>query len=182
MSSEECKELLSEEFPGTNEKDWKRVTKYKNHHGEEVRQFRHPEVGDVWVVDEDDELVVHRQKNVSSAFKKGELSPADYMFSVAKDTFSPLACISFTLKVFYDANGHMYDQHDAAPGSFLPKSWGAGEEMEGVWSVASEISLDDVIRELLKLGFQRSDAFDELTEGRSTVPSRHSREHGGPSL
>lgn len=182
MSSEECKDLLAEEFPGTNEKDWKRVTKYKNHYGEEVRQFRHPVNGDVWVVDEDDELMVHRHKDISRTFKKGEVTPADYLFSAGGETDCPQPFVSFVLKVFYDKHKLMDDRHDDVPGSFLPKAWNSAEEMEGVWSIDASYSVDEIIREMLKLGFQRSDAFDELCDGRSTVPSKHTREHGGPSL
>ena len=54
MDSQECKEILSEEYD-TESKEWKRVSK-KKINGHTVRVFTHPEQeGEVWfVTDEDD--------------------------------------------------------------------------------------------------------------------------------
>jgi len=180
MSSEECKAILIQEYEGTTEKEWKRVSKYKNTIGMDVRQFHHPELGDVWMLSEDDEIVdISESKDSPLLFKKGEITPASYLYTVKEGMTNPgNTDILVTSVAFFQENGDGDDRHDPIPGVLFPKAWHANEEYEGVWSV--KVPVDDVIRTLNKLGFSRSDAFDLHCEGVSiatTLEAKPARKH-----
>jgi hypothetical protein len=180
MSSEVCKEILVEEYEDTTEKEWKRVSKYKNTLGMEVRQFNHPEVGDVWMLSEDgEEFDIFESKDSALLFKKGEITPASYLFTIKEGmTYKGNTDIMLTSVAFFKEEGYADDRHDMIPGNFFPKAWNATEELEGVWSVKQPV--DTVIHALVKLGFQRSDAFDRLCEGisvASTPEAKPARKH-----
>ena len=180
MSSEVCKEILVEEYEDTTEKEWKRVSKYKNTLGMEVRQFNHPEVGDVWMLSEDgEEFDVFESKDSPLLFKKGEITPASYLFTIKEGMTHPNNTdILVTPVAFFQQTGYADDRHDPIPGEFFPESWYANEEQEGVWSV--RMPVDELIKAMEKLGFQRSDAFDRLCEGvsvASTPEVKPTRKH-----
>lgn len=184
MSTEECKELLEDEYPDLKSKDWKRVTKYKNIMGHHVRQFSHPSGGDVWIVQDDEEFDLYDSLNVGYVRKASEISPSSYLFSI--DTSYNLCSritINFTMADFFEEEACMDDRHDMIPGLFLPKEWEAHEEMEAVWSVSKSLTPEAIIARMHKLGFIRSDAFDVLTGGTSiALPKASIHDSDGPSL
>lgn len=180
MSSEVCKAILVEEYEQTTEKEWKRVSKYKNTLGMEVRQFYHQELGDVWMLSEDgEEFDVFENKDSPLLFKKGEITPASYLFSITEDTaLDGNTYIMLTSEVFFSEHGYPDDRHDVIPENFFPKAWGASENQEGIWSV--KIPVDTVIHTLIKLGFQRNDDFDDVCDGvsiASTPEAKPARKH-----
>jgi hypothetical protein len=184
MSTEECKALLEDEYPDLNSKDWKRISKYNNIMGNPVRHFKHPSNGDVWIVEDDEELDLYDDFSTSYVRKAADIAPASYLFSI--DTSFNVCSritINFTLVDFFAAEQCMDDRHDMVPGIFLPKEWDAHEETEGIWSVAKSLTPDAIIARMHKLGFQRSDAFDELTGGASSaLTMAASHDSDGPSF
>lgn len=175
MSSDECKEILAEEFEETTEKQWKRIAKYKNTLGMDVRQFNHPQIGDVWMLGDDGDYEIHKKYDYPMVVKKGEITPDSYLFSIKQGmTYPGNTDICLTTSKYFEENGYADDRHDLVPGLFFPKEWKAQEEQEGVWSV--KMSVEDTINGLLKIGFKRSDSFDALCEGISTI-NKHARNH-----
>lgn len=187
MSSEECKEMLADEYEDTNIKDWKRVAKYKNTLDMTVRQFNHPEVGNVWLLDDRGENDIFGSEWSPMIAKKGTVSAASYLFSIKEGmTYPGNTDIILTSVAHYEATGYSDDRHDVVAGTFLPTEWDACEETEGVWSV--KVPVQEAIAGLLAAGFQRSDAHDLLWEGVSTLipaqspAAKKKWDDGGPSI
>lgn len=183
MNTEECKELLAAEYPDTEEKQWRRVSKYKNSFGEDIRQFSHPEIGDVWLLDDEDEADIYTSCNHSNVMKKGSIKPSDYFFTI--DSNSGLnngMVIYFVLKQFFEGNKSLDDRHDMLPGDLVSKSLVMVNLAESAWALKVTVSATDATKKLSELGFSQDSRLDMLITGaRFSGSSRH-RDDQGPGF
>lgn len=162
LTTDDCKEFLVEEFPDTLKKDWKRVSKYKNNLEFIVREFKHTTKGSVFLMEDlDDELEILESGSPDIEKFSGGLKPKDYIFTVLVQDGEPWACI--TRLSYWLKNGFVNDQPDYYPLKFFPKEWEAEDVNEGgTWVFQVDMTPDELKEALLKIGFSRSDEFDEF--------------------
>jgi hypothetical protein len=86
-------------------------------------------------------------------------TPSDFFFHVGADPDAG-TIVSICPKSYFEESGYMYDGH-LNLSHILPKDF--ADEMECVWSC--ERSVDDVKKDMLSRGFEKSEDFDDLFDG-----------------
>ena len=168
ITTDDCKDFLTEVFPDTVKKQWKRLSKYKNNQHFVVREFSHPIKGNVFIIEDMDEELQIIDKDDDDAQKStGGLTVSDYIFTVViSDHLGMWACI--TRKSYWIKNGYINDQPDYYPTRFFPASWEADDINEGgTWVFQGDMTQQELINALNKIGFSRSDEFDIFIGGKS---------------
>lgn len=176
MSSSDCKSLLVSHFPATLAKDWKRETKYLNFSGDEIRRFKHPVAGSVYV-DEDRQEV--SASDDSLQFRQAtKLMAEDFYFSVSMCHGHDAPCwalVSFVHRHHFDTEGFMDSIHlEHVIKKFYPKGIECYEEQESVFVIEDEIPAAELITKFTQAGFVASEGLDNLiagvTEPRTDLP------------
>lgn len=177
-----CKKYLISLFPNTKEKEWKRITKYKNQNGCDVRGFTHLNVGDVFVLN-DGKASLHLEDspeitkaNIKLSATKSIIQASDFIFSVV-DGYETLMIPDcerqqhlalITPMKYWLKNKCMYDQPNEKPLKFMPSDWDAEDLNEGgTWFILNDLTEKDFIVKMKEIGFQRSNDFDKFVGGRS---------------
>jgi hypothetical protein len=166
MSTADSKNLLVEQFPGTSAKEWKRETKYKNYLDEEVRRFRHPVAGVVYIDDDgnsstDDDYIGFCQ---ASKLKADDFY---YCISMIEGDGAPCwAMASLVHRPFFDSEGYMDSIHlGHLMERLFPKDIECNEEAESAFSIEEELPLDELKAKFTAAGFVFSEALDRLVQG-----------------
>lgn len=170
VTTSDCKKLLVKHYPETAEKEWKRLSKYKNVDEQDVREFQHPTLGKMLVIDFEDELEIVDEDAVEGERLHKKRGASDYIFSVADKGYSTLedlipdsVTVMMTPLKFWEKNRYMNDQPDYAPENFLPKEWEAEDINEcGTWLFQTTLNKDEVKQTLISLGCVWTQEFDDF--------------------
>jgi len=157
MSTADCKAILVKHYPHTSVKDWKREAKFRNLLEDEIRRFRHPEVG-VVLVNEDRKEISVDEKNMFYR-PHNSFQPQDFYFCVTP--YDDYHRLYLAEKRMYDADGEMEDvHHEWIVKSILPKGMKYDEEMEAVFSIETTLSTEAIRDKFVEAGFHPSEALD----------------------
>lgn len=176
MSTSDCKSLLVSHFPGTLAKEWKRETKYLNFSEDEIRRFKHPVVGSVYVDEDRQEISA---SDDSLQFRQAsKLKAEDFYFSVSMCHGQDAPCwalVSIVHRHHFDTEGFMDSIHlEHVIKKFYPKGIECYEEQESVFGIDEEIPAAELTDKFIKAGFVASQALDNLIAGvaepRSDLP------------
>lgn len=155
MSTADCKSLLVQAYPTTTAKQWKRISKFKNLHDEDIRLFSHPEVGQVWVNEDEEELSVDAS-DVRNA-QASALTPADFYVAFGENPGNgPLdgAWVMAVYKPFFDKHECFDSIHlGGVMERIYPKGLEFGEDTEATFGIYQDIALDEVKRLFRDAGF-----------------------------
>lgn len=175
-STSGCKKYLASLYPSTNEKQWKRTTKYKNKDGLDVRGFFNLNIGNVFVLDGEKASVHLEDSPEISKIKiyKDDVKASDFIFSVINShddlikTDREMHIALITPLSHWIKNKYMSDRPNEKPLFFMPSDWEAEDLNEGgTWFIINDLTEEEFISEMKKIGFQRLDDFDEFVDGRS---------------
>lgn len=157
MSTADCRELLVKNYPATSEKEWKRESKFKNLLEDEIRRFRHPVVGVVLINEDRGQISVDAMDMFFRPHNSFQAS--DFYFSVMP--YDDGQRLYLAEKRMFDADGEMEDvHHQWVVKSFLPKGMKFDEEMEGVFSIETSLTIEAIREKFVEAGFHPSDALD----------------------
>ena len=167
MSTADCKALLVARYPATQAKEWKREAKFNNVMECEVRRFVHPTVGTVWV-NEDYREVVTNERDFYVRQPKTFTASDFYFSAVPYDDGMPFpasALINLVYKDYFDEHGYMDSVHlEHTVKAFYPKGLLCSEEMEAVFAVEEDLSIETIREMFIQAGFLTSPAFDSLVQ------------------
>ncbi|MDT8925028.1 hypothetical protein RBE51_19755 [Pseudomonas taiwanensis] len=167
MSTADCKALLVARYPDTQAKEWKRQAKFNNVMECEIRRFAHPTVGTVWV-NEDYREVVTNERDFYIRQPKTFVA-SDFYFSIQPydegDFGSASAIVSLVYKDYFDEHGYMDSVHlEHTVKAFYPKGLRCREDMEAVFAIEEDLTLDAIRESFLQAGFLTSPAFEALIQ------------------
>ena len=166
MSTADSKALLVEHFPGTAAKDWRREAKYKNFQDEEIRRFRHPVAGVVFI---DDEGEIATSDDYIYFCQASKLTAGDFYFSISMCYGQDAPCqamVSIVHRPFFDSEGFMDSIHlGHVMERLFPKSVSCCEEMESAFSIDEEFTAEELNTLFTTAGFAPSEALDQLVAG-----------------
>lgn len=166
MSTADCKDLLVEAYPNTCAKAWKRAAKFKNIHNEDIRLFTHPEIGRVWVDEEEGGLSTEPAdiRNVQAS----SLTASDFYVAFESSIENGIVMCSSVMVVYapYFEEHGCFDSVHLGPVvlGFFPKGLGFGEDAEASFSIPQDIPLDELKGMFRSAGFLESEAAQRLFE------------------
>ena len=167
MSTEDCKAILVEQYPQTMAKDWKRESKFLNVDGNEIRRFKHPEVGSVLVNEHYRRITTDE---LEFGFRKlSSLTAQEFYFCITMsngEDFPAHAMVSLAYKPFFDAEGFLDDTSlESAVEKLFPKGIECYEEGESVFCIDEELSFEVIQAKFIEAGFCPSGKLDALING-----------------
>lgn len=153
MSTADCKDLLVEEYPSTQAKEWKRTAKYLNGWDEEIRVFTHPVVGTVFVDEEEGHTMT--DPTFFATRQKSALNASDFYFSIdSSHDCGDQIQVYLVLKDYWDKHGHVESIHvQNAVKGFFPKGLECDEEMEACFAIYSITDPEVLKQKFLDSGF-----------------------------
>lgn len=169
MSTADCKALLVKQYPNTQIKEWKRESKFKNVVGIEIRVFKHPTVGQVFVNEHRAEIGTDAQD--MSFRKPSSFTAQEFYFSITMSDgvdfeFPANALVSIVHKPFFDAEGFLDEVSlETVLNPLFPKDIECYEEMEAVFAIDEEYSFEELRAKFIEAGFCPSEALDKLIRG-----------------
>jgi hypothetical protein len=169
MSTEDCKALLVKQYPHTLIKEWKRESKFKNVVGTEIRVFKHPTVGQVFVNESRAEIGTDPQD--MSYRKPSSFTAQEFYFSITMSDgeefeFPATALVSIVHKPFFDTEGLLDEVSlETLLEPLLPKDIECYEEMDAVFAIHDELSFEELQAKFIEAGFCPSEALDNLIRG-----------------
>ena len=169
MSTEDCKALLVKQYPATLIKEWKRESKFKNVVGTEIRVFKHPVVGQVFVNESRAEIGTDTQD--MSYRKPSSFTAREFYFSITMSDgvdfdFPANALVSIVHKPFFDAEGLLDEVSlETLLDPLFPEGVGCYEEMEAVFAIEDEYSFEELQAKFIEAGFCPSEKLDALING-----------------
>lgn len=167
MSTADCKSLLVSRFPGTVAKDWKRETKYLNFNETEIRRFKHPVAGSVYVDEDRQEIsLTDAPLQFSQASK---LKAEDFYFSISMCHGQDAPCwavASIVHRYHFDTEGCLDSIHlEHLVEKFFPRDVSCCEEQESIFAIDEEFSAAELIEKFTKAGFIPSSELDNFISG-----------------
>lgn len=167
MSTADCKSLLVSHFPATLAKDWKRETKYLNFNETEIRRFKHPVAGSVYVDEDRQEIsLTDAPLQFSQASK---LKAEDFYFSISMCHGHDAPCwavASIVHRHHFDTEGCLDSIHlEHLVEKFLPRGLSCSEEQESIFAIDDEFSAAELVAKFTEAGFVPSAKLDKFIAG-----------------
>lgn len=166
MSTADCKTLLVQHYPHTQLKDWKRESKFKSALEDEIRRFRHPQIGAV-LVNEDRETIGTDELAIEFRMHS-TYNPADFYVSIvmlpeedANFNMGAKAHVWVTYKDSFEKQDGSDDIHWSwLVKPFYPKGLHCDDAMERCFEVMEDLTEAQLRQKFLDAGFLFNDTFD----------------------
>lgn len=161
MSTSECKEFLSENFP-LSEKGWKRVKKAKDAAGNTVREFAHTDIAEtVILVENNGDLRLPHDTSPHNCVAFKQRMARWCTFTIIDDPDDEPEFGRHTLQLeTIDAEGETTDEYMPLLYYIFPSAWKREAMMESQWVIENGLSEEDTLLALHDWGFQSNEAFD----------------------
>jgi len=169
MSTAECKEFLSDNFP-LSEKGWKRVKKFKDDAGNTVREFAHTDICEtVILVEVNGELRLSHDASPHNCVAFKQRMAGLCTFTIIDDTdffsdsfgeVSPFGRHILQLETI-DVDGNTTDEYMPLLYYIFPSGWEKDAVMESQLVIENGLSEEDTLLALHDWGFQSNEAFDQ---------------------
>lgn len=162
MSTAECKEFLSDNFP-LSEKGWKRVKKFKDDAGNTVREFAHTDICETVILVEDNgELRLSHDASPHNCVAFKQRMAGLCTFTIIDDFDEEPTFGRHTLQLeTIDVDGETTDEYMPLLYYIFPSGWGKDAMMESQWVIENGLSEEDTLLALHDWGFQSNEAFDQ---------------------
>lgn len=155
MSTADCKGLLVQSYPETTVTQWKRLTKFKNMHEQDIRVFIHPEAGKVWINECERSLSTDAASIVYA--QASALTAADFYVAFGDNPDDGILDGPWVMAVyrpFFDKHGHFESIHlSGVMERIYPKELIFGEDEEATFGIYQDIPLTEVKRLFREAGF-----------------------------
>jgi len=166
MSTSDCKTLLVEAYPTTNAKAWKRVSKFKNIHNEDIRLFSHHEVGQVWVDEEEGTLSTDPDDILNA--QASTLKASDFYVAFESHLENGVQVCSSLMAVYkpyFDKHGCFDSIHlGRVMERLYPQGLICEEDSEASFCISQDFPLADLQQMFRAAGFLESDAAQKMFE------------------